>query len=76
MNIRNANGLSVGGGRIIGKMVAICGLNAGGGGGRCAGSRIGWRGVPNAGEDENGLFSCSFCGIAMLQVYGGVKAFT
>ena len=54
VKVLNASGRSVGGGRRVGKMVGICGLNAGGGGGGLAACGAGMRrsGVANAGDDE------------------------
>lgn len=53
VNVRKAKGRNVGGGRRIGRMVGMEGLNAGGGGARAGWvGGIGWRGVPKAGEEE------------------------
>ena len=66
VNVRKASGRNVGGGSRIGSIVAICGLNAGGGGGgRCMPLGRGWRGVPNAGEEEKTFVSGTLCGMAM-----------
>lgn len=66
VNVRNANGLRVGGGSKIGNIVAICGLNAGGGGGRWAMLGIGWTGVANAGDDEKAFASWVLGGLAIV----------
>jgi len=58
VKVRKASGRNVGGGRRIGKMVGMIGLNAGGGGGRCAcAGKTGCGGVPNAGDDDKTALS-------------------
>lgn len=62
VNVRNASGLSVGGGSNMGKIgLLTAGLNAGGANGRCAAAgRIGCAGVPNAGDEEKMFTSEGF----------------
>lgn len=71
VNVLNARGLKVGGGSNIGRIVGIVGLNTGGGTGRWAVEGSGWRGVPNAGDDENATFSGGFRKLAMLLYRNG-----
>lgn len=52
VKVLNASGRKVGGGKRIGRMVVMLGLNAGGGGMCLCVGWIGCSGVPNAGEDE------------------------
>ena len=66
VNIRKARVRSLAGGRRIGRIVAIAGLNAGGGSGRSRGLMMGWTGVPNAGLEEGIMFSCFRNAAAMV----------
>ena len=52
MKMRKAKGRRLGGGSEIGSTVGIAVLKSGGGAGARAVGRKGWRGVPNAGEEE------------------------
>lgn len=57
VKVRKASGRRVGGGSKMGRIVGMEGLKTGGGGGRaaCVGG-MGWRGVPNAGDEEKVVF--------------------
>ena len=57
VKVRKARGLRLAGGRRMGRIVGIEGLNAGGGI-RFSRGFMGWTGVPKAGLDEGTAFSC------------------
>ena len=65
VKVRKARGRREGGGRRIGRIVEMAGLNAGGGIGRSRGL-MGWTGVPNAGLEEGIAFSCLRNAAAMV----------
>lgn len=71
VKVRKAKGLRLAGGRRIGRMVGIEGLNAGGGiAGRLSRGLMGWTGVPKAGLEDGTVFSCRRIVVAILRVTG------